>query len=252
MNMGGNMKRDIDIAPDQHAFVMLGERTLFLCHITMFHAEEHRFQMVLRATLPAYAMQAYVDDRAAHPDETYFLGNSVQDLITVPSLQAGVRKAFIADIFRGIPKELHYLSWPWEHSAPLVAQVPLTIDRIVYARHFDFGLEYPQDLTYIVFGSGDESHLTHYQVKEPDYDHVLSLRGAPAWLPPLALESSVHLNFPNLHQTMPYCFNPLPEAVYEVTYAGLPQLYTIEVGKTHWFSTKMLNEHDPCPEHEGP
>jgi hypothetical protein len=244
--------REIDIAPGQHAFVMLGERTLFLCHLTMFHDEEHRFQLVLRATLPDYAMQAYLEDRRRNPDQTYFLGNSPGDLITVQSLQIGQRIGFIADVFRGIPIRRDYPEWPWKTEEPLIAQVPLQIDRIVYARHFDFGLGYPEKLTYVVFGSGDEAHLTHYQVKEPDFDHVLSLAGAPGWLPPLALEAGVHVNFVDRPHAVP-CANPLTARVENVTYAGLPApIYTVEPGKTYWFSTKIVNMHDPCPPHDGP
>ncbi|MDP9104850.1 MAG: hypothetical protein M3N49_02855 [Candidatus Eremiobacteraeota bacterium] len=251
MNMGP-MNGDITVAPGQHAFVMLGERTLFLCHLTMFHDEEHRFQLVLRATLPDDAMRRYLADRKANPDATYFLGNSTDDLMTVQSIQSGRRDAFKADVFRGIPIQRDYPEWPWKNQTPIIAGASVRIDHVVYARHFDFGLAYPEKLTYVVFGMGDEAHLTHYQVKEPDYDHVLSLARAPAWLPAEALEAGVHLNCVDLPQDM-HCTNPLTSAEQRVTYAGLPApIYTIEPGKSYWFSTKIVNMNDPCPPHDGP
>ena len=235
--------------PDQHAFVMLGQETLFACHITMFHMQEHLFQIVLRCALPRYAMQAYVEDLLKHPGETYFLGNSAQDLMTIPSLHLGQRLRFTGDIFRGIPYQRDYPEWPWEHETPIVPNVDVTIEREVYYRHFDFNLKYPDSLTYAIFGAGGEAHMTHYQVKEPDFDHVLSLREVPAWLPAQMLQSGTHLNFPKLRSSSPvYCSNPLPEGEYEVQYGGQPFTYRITTGKTHWFSTKIVNMHNPCPD----
>jgi len=55
--------------PDQHAFVMCGTEALFLVHLTMFHMEEHCYQLVLRAHLTEQAMKTYVEDRKKHPNE---------------------------------------------------------------------------------------------------------------------------------------------------------------------------------------
>ncbi len=86
--------------PDQHAFVMLGTSTLMLCHLTMFHMEEHMYQFVVEARLPDDAMEHYRKLRQSKPLDTFFLGNSPQDLMTVPQLQGRSRTSFIGDIFR--------------------------------------------------------------------------------------------------------------------------------------------------------
>jgi hypothetical protein len=256
-SMRGGMDMGIDLMPDQHAFVMLGKKTLFLCHLTMFHMQEHMFQVVLRATLPDEAMKTFLADSAAHPDETYFLGNTNQDLMTVPSLKTGERGSFIADIFRGIPKKKVYDHWPWDGVTPLVASVRTTIDAMVYYRHFDFNLQYPQHPTYVIFGSGAEAHLTHYQVREPDFDHILSLREAPAWLPGWALQTAVHLDFPEVQGGPQFCAPPLQNgSSHTVQYAGQlqpvdQQPFKIDVSRTYWFSTKILNAENPCPDDKG-
>jgi hypothetical protein len=237
--------------PAQHAFVMLGQQTLFLCHLTMFHMEEHMFQLVLRCNLPPDAMHAYVADRLKHPNETYFLGNGPDDLLTVPALHLGQRTSFTADIFRGIPYQPVYSEWPWKHVVPLVANVDLSIEREIYYRHFDFNLKFPDSLTYVIFGAATEAHMTHYQVKEPDFDHVLSLKKAPEWLPEQTLQAGVHLNFPGLDSTPVYCNNPLTEGEHEVQYSGQNYPYRIVTGQTHWFSTKIVNAANPCPD-KGP
>src|SRR5262249_58725264 len=72
----------ISTEKSQHAFVMAGQQTLFLWHLTMLHMEEHEFELVLRASLTPDAEKAWEADRREHPDETYFLGNVETDLMT--------------------------------------------------------------------------------------------------------------------------------------------------------------------------
>jgi hypothetical protein len=233
---------------DQHAFVMLGEKTLFLCHLTMLHMPEHMFQIVLRAKLPDDVMAKYLADRAQHPGETYFLGNSPDDLMTIFSLHSGVRTDFMADVFRGIPYQREYSEWPWKNQPPILHNVQLKVEREIYYRHFDFNLRYPEMLTYVVFGSGSEAHITHYQVKEPDFDHILSLAAVPEWLPAEALEAGGHINFPELRSTPVYCSSPFTRAEYQVRYAGQLECYPIKIGTDYWFSTKITNTSNPCVE----
>lgn len=243
---GGEM--GMDDAMDQHAFVMLGAQTLFLAHLTMFHMEDHLYQLVVRASLPDDAMAIYRAQRKLNPDETYFLGNSGEDLLTVPQIQTGMRNFFIGDIFRGIPKKKKYLSWPWKGQRPVISRVRVTIERVVHYRHFDFNLEYPRDLTYLLFGAGNEAHLHHYQVKQPDFDHTLSLAEAPAWLPVQKLEAGVPVNFPSLPHRI-HCTNPLVNKRYEVQYAGRAnERHHLKIGRSWWCSTKVVNDpdHDPC------
>ncbi len=241
-----NGSKTIVNAPHQHAYVMAGTKTLFLCHLTMLHMEEHMYQVVLRACLPEYAMEQYVADSTSHPSETYFLGNVLEDLLAVPDLQTGARRSFIGSVWRGIPDKPHYDDWPWKMEKPIIANVAVTVERVVYYRHFDFDMEYPKTLTYVLFGSGQEAHLYHYQTKEPDFDQVLSLAEAPAWLSPVILEAGVHVNVPSLPSTPVCCSNPLTKATYRVQYCGKAQEYEITVNRNLWFSTKITNSTDPC------
>jgi hypothetical protein len=232
--------------PGQHAFVMLGEKTLFLCHLTMLHMPEHMFQVVLRAKLTDDAMAAYLRDRSQHPSETYFLGNSPDDLMTIFSLHSGARREFVADVFRGIPYMPVYEHWPWKNEKPILRGVTLSVEREVYYRRFDLNLGRPETLTYVLFGSGSEAHLTHYQVKEPDFDHILSLAEAPDWLPAEALEAGSHINFPQLPSTPVYCSSPFTRKEYRVQYQGQLGTYSVKIGADYWFSTKITNTGNPC------
>lgn len=248
--------------PDQHAFVMLGTNTLFLCHLTMYGMEEHMYQFVIQARLPAAAMEKFLHEKQANPAKTYFLGNSEADLLTIPDLQSGARRYFIADVFRGVPNKPHYDDWPWRGQTPVIAKVPVTIERVVYFRHFADTFEAPRTLTYVLFGSGNEAHMTNCQTKSPDFDHILSLAGAPAWLPARQLEAGVHVSV-DVHREpgQAICINPLPKPASQpagesageppgadcmVRYRGTGDELPVKIGFHHWFCTKVSNDPDPC------
>jgi|SRR5687767_11165765 len=249
-----------DMLGDQHAFIMLGRKALFLVHMTMFGMEHHCYQLVLRALLPDEAMKAYVDhlgkrqgQPGAHWPETLFLGNSALDPVTIPELQCGLRRGFLADLYHGLPPGPH-TEWPWnKHPAYRVMErVPVTIQRVVYARHFDFGFPFPEKLTYVVFGENDEAHMTNYQTKVPDFDHVLSLAERPAWLPEPKLRAAVQVTFDHPTQPVP-CQDPLAQRKkWDVLYQGQGSPWPVTLGKTWWRGTAVLNgSSDPCAGNRG-
>jgi hypothetical protein len=270
MNMnGGDMPPSpyaVHDMPEQHAFVMAGSATLYLCHLTMLHMEGHMYQVVLRVVLNGDAMAAYLKDAAAHPGETYFLGNRPDDLMTVPDLGRGARTGFIGTIWRGVPDRPVSEGWPWDgHDDLIVAdRVEVTLAHVVQYKHFDFNQAFPDTLTYLMFGSGGEAHLYHQQTKIPDFDSVVSLSAPPAWLAPELLDAGVPVNFPQFPsrpngEGTVYCNHPIVTGRHQVQYGGPrpsqedpadpgPQTagFPIDVGRTLWFNTKVTNLVDPC------
>jgi len=242
-NMSLNMSKEKDqIAnhADQHGFVMTGLQTIFLDHLAMFPMQEHMYQAILKVSLPPYAMNVYVSDRKNNPEQVYILGNSRFDLITLPHIQTRHVVSFVADIFRGLPHD------PYTDT-PLIHNVTVKIDCVVYFRHFDYSQAYPPYLTYVLYGAATEAHLSHYMTKDPDFQQVVDLAQPPTWLPPLQLESPAVINFPALPYTEKTpCENPFTVPEYEVLYAGQSSRYTVRIGTSYYFDTASLNQTDPC------
>lgn len=239
--------------PDQHAFVMAGKKTLFLVHLTMMDMEDHMYQVVLQASIPEYAMDIYRKDAEEHPEAGYYLGNSAKELMTNPEFGSGRRKTFLGNIFRGVPRHPKAYGWPWKGVDPVVPDVLVTVDRVVHYRHFDLNLKYPKNLTYFLFGAGSEAHLYHYEVKQPDFDNVVTLKESPDWLPETQLEAGVFVNFPDYparpkHHPKVYCKPPLEEGVYDVQYGGQGPRLKINVDRNLWYATYVTNTNDPCAE----
>jgi hypothetical protein len=214
--------------PDQHGFVMMGRDTLFLDHLPMFHMENHRYQLILQASIPSEAMSAYLKASQENPDQPMILGNLSNDLFTLPQVLTGDVTSFQADIFVGLPENP-------DTDKPLVHDVTVSITRVVHCHHFAEQFAFPNSLTYVLFGRGGEAFMSHYQSKEPDFQHIVQLAEAPAWLQAASLEMGVLVNFPTMSGGG-YSENPLTGTSYEVQYYGETPQYPIALKNTLFWS----------------
>jgi hypothetical protein len=263
---GGSTPEDNDLKdePHRHAHSLIGTKTLFTCHLTNHWWEPHMFQLVMEIQLADWAMDLYRKERLARPKESYFIANTPDDLMPLSSFHTRKRTSFRADVWRGIPPtpKAQYETWPWQGVRPLIADVPVSVVRVVYYRPFVAHMPYPETLTYILFGNGDEAHMTNFQTKEPEFDHILSLSEAPKWLPKSLLEAGILIDIPDI-RTIPssgrHCANPLPEGTnQEVRYRGSgdkpKDRRRIAIGPTYFFCYKIANkaENNPCAGSQAP
>ncbi len=246
-----------------HAFALLGKEQLFASHLTMLDIENHMYQLVMAVSLPEPWRSQFIKEREAHPDDSYFMantladssvGNPTSDPMTVPEIASRMRTGFVGNIFRGVPYKRDYLSWPWAGVRPVLANIPLTVDRIVHFRPFSWSMAYPDKLTYLLFGAGAEAHMVNFQTKMPDYDHVLSLAARPDWIAEDSLRAGILLDLPDVPRLgpddQPYrvrCANPIPDGTtVNVRYRGTDPVRTVRAGFTSWFCLRVGNHPDPC------
>jgi hypothetical protein len=262
--------------PHQHAFTLVGEAALFAVHMTQYHHEEHKYQLVMKVALPHEARSALVTARARYPADTFLLCNDPEDLFAIPELPGGRRQTFKANIFQGLPSftekeaaDPHFFPWDKRRTIPIVPDIEATVERIVTFRPFAHHLPQPNLATYLLWGEGEEAHMTTLQTARlasgrfdlpmfgPDYDHVLSLRSAPAWLDKTLLEAGVVVSVPSMRlkdrktgaPSIP-CGVPLVdgEAV-QVLYRGLGPPHVITAGLTALAATAVCNSEgmEVCP-----
>lgn len=248
--------------PDRHAFLLVGEKTLFLCHQLMTHMEGHSYEFIIEIEIPDPIKKSILADRAKN-DHSHYFANQKGGEFTLPGLVAGLKKEFVADVWTGVPdsdppKVLPQP--PWGHPDPIPPtfyDVPVTILRIVHYRHINRNENSRRFEDYVLFGRGEEAHILHSIIWQPEYDHVASLSVAPDWIDEEQLISSIMVSIPELRYDpwSTQCVCPLQDnSTYKVLYFGLtefrdpmgelphriPDLY-IHVDRTWWFSTKVLN-----------
>lgn len=228
------MKNSIINTPDQHGFILNGTTALYVCHLPMFNMKNHMYQVTLEITISPEAKAAYLQDRQENPGNYYVLGNLQTDLFTIPDVMLGKRKNFQADIFRGMPADPN-------KDKPLIHNVTTTITRIVYARHFDYSIPYPDDMTYIIFGNEQEAFMDHYLTAEEDFLNIMTLSKVPDWLPVDQLGISANVAFIGIPATPMPEDPPLAAGTYKVSFQGQEDIFELEVGDDIFFDTEIVN-----------
>lgn len=209
-------------SPCQHAFVLMGRDTIFGVHMTQYHCDKHRYQVILRLTLPDEVRAEYLRQREAHPDATFVFcnGETKEELFSIPALGAGKTEwkgepdTIHGNIFFGFrppvsePPPPDWFPWNLKDTIPMIPDVALKVERIVLYRPFSLQDEAPAKATYLIFGKGDEAHMTNIQtgrllspanevpVFGLDVDHIMSLDEAPAWLDKDMLEAGTVVTVP--------------------------------------------------------
>lgn len=260
--------------PHQHALMILGTETLFGVHMTQYHTEEHKYQLILELELPDAVKKTVLKARdTEQQDMPVVLCNHPQDvngdhnLFTIPDLASGGRPTFLADIFLGLPpftpeeeeEDPHFFPWALTRVRPVAARFEVRIKRQVMFRPFAHNEILPEFANYYLFGRGQEAHLTHLQTGMlasdpfdvpafgPDYDHVMSLAERPDWISDPMLEAGVIVSAPAARLRDPETWEPdIPTSPpfvagkkMRLLYRGLPPAYTAIAGQTYLFGSAV-------------
>jgi hypothetical protein len=170
--------------PAVHNMLVVGQDTVFLSHLPMFQGmnltktdftSPHRYQVILQGTFTQggqNVQDVYAKDRRSNPNvKMYTLSPErfVLSRLFTPDPQQPMLKTFKATVFRG---HLERGGQPIEG----LANVLVNITKVVHAHKFDPTNDKPANLTYVLFGTGQELFLAHRITKPPDFDQILSVK----------------------------------------------------------------------------
>ena len=255
--------------PMRHAFCVVGTKTIFLCHQVMSHMEGHNYEFIIEVELPKDVKKRILEDRLA--GHSHFIANQEADLMTLAEVKAGNKVKFKADAWNAVPDKRNPPDAPWgnpEHPDvdPWLADFEVTVNRIVHYRHVNLNSHTREHEQYILFGKGDEAHINHSIVWQPEYDHVATLSKVPEWISQDQLQASIMISIVDLPWSKDYtsCNIPLESGkTYNVRYFGISQYfdpfgtptnevpdYHIEIFTTYWYSIGVVNfwNISICPE----
>jgi hypothetical protein len=230
--------------PGVHNFFMFGSKTLYVEHMPMFTEEKHMYQVILRVELPDAIMRGYRARQAGPRRTPWNLVNSAS-LYTLPQIKAGTLRSIQVDVY-----EDYSNADAAPVGSPFATDVPLEVREVLHFRHWDFNIPRPQHLTYLLFGRGGEAHLSHYIARDPDFQHIVTLRSAPAWLSRDQLAAGVEICLPDVPSAPVSCSSPLRDKSYRVLFQGRQDaMVTLNLtgASSIWYSTgNLLNANDPC------
>jgi len=162
-------------APGFHGMLVLGADRIYASHLPMF-TPQHRYQGIWQVSFGEEGDQAYRDAQAADDGVIFTLAPT--ETFRLPEL-TGPRGSFRADVYVG------HFERPGHRK--LLDDVTVTLERQVHWHPFLPEHARPQQLTYVLFGSGEETWLAHWISVAPDYDQIVKVTAASGHpLPALA------------------------------------------------------------------
>ena len=157
--------------PASHGFLMMGTEKLFLCHLPMYFAAPHSYQVILEAGLPSPRVNSdrdtYLKTKRENPGKPLIIMNKkptlLKDIVNSDS--------FLADAFfaneNGDPDPANH---PFITSTTVNVEKPLIFETLDPTKP-----DYPDSLTYYIFGSDSEFHLSHLLTKAPNFEQELDV-----------------------------------------------------------------------------
>lgn len=265
--------------PHQHAFVVLGDKVHFAVHMTQYHCEVHKYQLIFRFSLPPDATRRLRELRALYPGDSFVLSNAKADQppgtteMTVPDLASGARAGFLGNIFQGLRPiraeeagAADFFPWSLSRCRPAIAEVEVTVDRIVLFRPFSHNETRPPHPNYFLWGAEGEVHMTNLQTAAlavgpfdapawgPDFDHVMSFPpGHPDWVDPALLAAGVVAAAADIDMTRPESWPLGPpfaeDAPIRFLYRGVGPTRSSPAGPTYLAATAVCNSPETDPHH---
>jgi hypothetical protein len=259
--------------PCQHAFILVGLERIYGVHMTQYHCEKHKYQLILHFDLPKEAREEYLRQRDLYPDDTFILCNRIEDKCSIPSLGGFEKKEFTGAIYRGFrpppdPEPEGWFPWNDNETLPVINKIKVKIRRVVLWRPFAHHEYAPDTASYFMWGHKEpalghshEAHMTNLQTAELltgphevslyglDQDHVMSLDHAPEWVSGEMLNAGIVVSVPSIPRRDPETGDTmlLPKPpfdkgdTFQVMYRGIQPPRHVKAGQTFLWASMVCN-----------
>ncbi|MBQ4822380.1 hypothetical protein [Aquimarina sp. MMG016] len=255
--------------PDAHGgYVVVGKNSVYYCHIPMFSNPNHQYQIIAEFDLGEEVQQRLATFYEKNNTAPYFLANLSQ-WSKVEKESMVLAEMFLnekGEYNNGDKKELRYdifyNNFPWmdgvdhiisdgqffEGEKAVTESKKAVLENLIVFHHYtlDDNAMYPPNLTYYLFGKGDEAFISHYVLKGPSFQHIVKLKEVPAGVSEEELRDGMLISFPELAMSEENYIDkaPLTEESYDVVIKGKKGLHKINLEKHLWFiHSKELETH---------
>jgi hypothetical protein len=216
--------------PDLHGFVMMGMAKIFFCHLAMLHVNNHRYQLIFPAEIGANDMEVYLKTRKENPNKALIIGNH-NPMILKDLIAAG---SFLADAYIGMPDST---------SKPFLTPT-VNVKTPLLFQHLDPDAEdYPEYITYYIYGTDSELHISHLISKAPNFQQELDIKASSSVSDRIKNKSGIiKISIPSMDEKkiQPIRDDPLTEQQYNIRMEN-GSINMIEIQSKYWFDITMLN-----------
>lgn len=167
-----------------HGFVTGGRSgdRLFMSHTPVLADTRHNYQVILRG-------------KFAKPEHAAIYNSLRQTDYGDQVVQIFHAHMSMADIGMGAVKQLPNATvafWPGgtqttigpaQQTIPGLEDVPIDLEEVIHFHQFDTDADYPDALSYIMYGDADDIFIDHFMNRAPSFHSVAKLAEAPSgWL----------------------------------------------------------------------
>ncbi|MGP8296505.1 hypothetical protein ACTPOK_00730 [Streptomyces inhibens] len=156
-----------------HRFLVMGKKKLFFYHLALFNEQSgHNYQAVFTFTIKdnGELREMYLKDLAQHENERVFYSLRCPHHFELPELQHG--KEFRVHLERVIVQPNGERKF--EQMTTAETTVECKKEDVISFRKLG-NLPYPEYLTYLIFGEGDEIHIAHQIAARPNWDEAITI-----------------------------------------------------------------------------
>lgn len=179
-----------------HGFVTGGRsaQRLFMTHTPVLADERHHYQVILQGSLP----------EKAHADAYDKLRNSeygdgkvqiFHDHISLTDIGSGQVTTLPRSEFAYYPDDPEGVLGQTPVKG-LEENIPVRIDRVLHFHQFETEGEYPEAMTYLVYGDADDVFIDHLINRAPSFHSVAKLKTRPAFFAPDGADPVVQVSIP--------------------------------------------------------
>lgn len=221
-----------------HRFLLIGKKTIFSYHLGLYYVPIHAFQMITRFGPTDRLRSTYLDDLAAHENQQVYYSLFTEGHWPLSEIVDGTRTS--------LPVELERVTVDAAGNRTFTTILPTVEvtcrkEDVVHYEPLDAGAAYPDFVTALSFGQGDEIHLAHRLAGAPNWDEVITTVN-PDGFQPADLAPARTLTIPTVkdpHGAAPR--SPLtPGTRYEAKIDSRTVSFT--VGRQGWWNNTSLNK----------
>lgn len=163
-----------------HGFVTGGRTSnrLFMSHTPVLADSRHSYQVILRGRFadPGHA-KIYDDLRASgYGDQVVQI---FHDHMSMPDIGAGKIKQLPNARVSFWPGGTQTAIGPAQVDIPGLGDVPVELEEVIHFHAFDTEAEYPDALSYIMYGDEQDIFIDHFMNRAPSFHSVAKLAAAP-------------------------------------------------------------------------
>lgn len=153
--------------PAGHGMLLLGTEKIYACHLPMFAMPKHRYQAILEIELNGTDIETYLNTRNENPSKPLIVMNR--------------KPMLLKDIVSPSNNRLQaFISFANENGdpigEPIIESTAVTIKKPLLFKELNpTGDNYPENLSYYLYGTDSEFHLSHILTKAPNFQQELDI-----------------------------------------------------------------------------